>query len=113
MHSINTHVEYIEWREFTWVKLLSKIKSTSSFKQLFGYIKNKSQEREEQLQRERAQEQEILNYYKNKMAAEEATQKLLIKPSLPLVEDDVIDVDKTSMTSFSLKVRPNGHNDHT
>ena len=92
---------------------LFKIKSYSSFKQLLGYIKEKSKEKEEQLQKERVQKQEILDYYKQKMSAEEATQKLLIKPSLPLVEEGVIDVDKTSTISFYLKVRPNGHNEHT
>ena len=34
-------------------------------------------------------------------------------PCLPLVDEEVIDVDKTFLVSFSLKIKPNGSNEHT
>ena len=37
----------------------------------------------------------------------------LLKPVLPLVDTTPIDVDKTSMVVFTLKVRPGGSNKHT
>ena len=33
-------------------------------------------------------------------------------PCLPLVDEEVIDVDKTFLVSFSLKIKPNGSNEH-
>ena len=47
------------------------------------------------------------------MAEDKTTQQLLMKPSLPLVDKEPIDVDKTSTISFTLKVRPGGNNEHT
>ena len=77
------------------------------------YIKNKSKEQEQQLQEERKREQEVLQYYSRKMSEEKNNQNLLLKPSLPLIDKDPIDVDKTSTISFTLKVRPGGNNEHT
>ena len=37
----------------------------------------------------------------------------LLKPVLPLIDTSPIDVDKTSMVVFTLKVRPGGSNEHT
>ena len=77
------------------------------------FVGKSNQKKTEEIQIRRQREQEFAKYYQDKMAAEQATQKLLIKPSLPLIEDTPIDVDKTSTISFYLKVRPNGPNDNT
>ena len=65
------------------------------------------------LLKKRKQEQEILEYFGRLIDEESARKAAILKPSLPLVETDPVDVDKTSTISFTLKVRPGGNNDHT
>lgn len=38
---------------------------------------------------------------------------VLLKPCIPLVDTTPIDVDKTQLVTYSLKIRPGGANDHT
>ena len=38
---------------------------------------------------------------------------LLLKPCIPLIDTTPIDVDKTQLVTYSLKIRPGGANDHT
>ena len=52
-------------------------------------------------------------YWRSMLDEQQKMKTVLLKPSLPLEESDPIDVDKTSTISFSLKVRPQGNNDHT
>ena len=67
----------------------------------------------QELLRKRKQEQEVLEYFGKMLEEEQVKKAAILRPSLPLVESEPVDVDKTSTISFTLKVRPGGNNNHT
>ena len=60
-------------------------------------------------------ERKLLRSFKIKMTITQAIPKkgALLKPAIPLVDNTVIDVDKTELVTYTLKVRPNGPNEQT
>ena len=84
-----------------------------SFLKLFHHIQASNQAKLQVLQQQQQQDQEEREYFARAMSNEHATKMLLLKPSLPLVEEAVSTPSKVSTISFNLKVRPGGANDHT
>ena len=80
---------------------------------LFQAIQAANQAKLQLLQQQRQADREEAAYYEQVMSDEQATRALLLKPSLPLVEEKRDAPRKTSTIGFTLKVRPGGNNDHT
>ena len=84
-----------------------------SFVGLFQAIQAANQAKLQLLQEQQQADQEEAAYYERIMTDEQATRALLLKPSLPLVEEKRDAPSKISTIGFTLKVRPGGNNDHT
>ena len=96
-------------------------KKPTLFGQLLQIVQDQeiqSQKAREKREKEREEEQAIILQWEQE---QQATMKIVeatipkkgvkIVPCIPLQDNEVIDVDKTSLVSFSLKIRPNGSND--
>ena len=84
-----------------------------SFAALVTKTKTRAEEQRVKNIKKQQEDKEERQYWRTMLDEQQKMKAVLLKPSLPLEESDPIDVDKTSTISFSLKVRPQGNNDHT
>ena len=83
-----------------------------SFRNLFSKVKINTARRQEQLDKAKALREDILKTYRMVIDSNPARQSYL-RPCIPLEDEDPIDVDRTQLITYTLKIRPNGGNDHT
>ena len=93
------------------VKITSRTKT--SFSNLFKKVKHISTKREEQLDKARALRKEILFTYRMVLDNMARNHPSYLQPCIPLEDQEPIDVDRTQLITYTLKIRPNGANDHT
>ena len=84
-----------------------------SFASLVTKTKTRAEEQRVKNIQKQEEDKAERQYWRNMLDEQQKMKTVLLKPSLPLEEKDPIDVDKTSTISFSLKVRPQGNNEHT
>ena len=85
---------------------------SNSFRTLFVRVSTVSAKREKELEAAKALRQEILSTYRTIMDAIPSNSNYL-RPCIPLEDTEVIDVDRTQLLTYTLKIRPGGGNDHT
>lgn len=106
------------------------------FKKTISFLQQQAEQSEQQAKQEHQEEEEARKVWQQQeeahqrvqeattrlqtvarqlMAMENSIPKKGIKlvPCLPLVDKEVVDVDKTVLLNFKLKIRPNGSNDNT
>ena len=83
------------------------------FSSLFTQVQLANKKREQQRLEQQQRQREFDQAYAKMMEEAIPRQGVIAQPCIPLVDDTVIDVDKTSLVGFTLKVRPGGGNDHT
>ena len=95
----------------------NKVKITHNnktrFSDLFQRVKKVSFKREQELDKAKALRQEILATYRVILNNMTSNQPSFLHSCIPLEDQDPIDVDRTQLITYTLKIRPNGANDHT
>ena len=93
------------------IPTVKKEKKTTFFQELV----RKVQQQAEQEARNRKEREEEEREYQEAMKIEASIPKkgMQLVPCIPLQDNEVVDVDKTSLVTFQLKIRPNGSNDST
>ena len=75
-------------------------------------MKENSTKRQQELDQAKALREDILRTYRMVLDSQAARVNYL-RPCIPLEDQEPIDVDRTQLVTYTLKIRPGGGNDHT